>query len=149
MSFHRKLLSTTSNLSPFSPSRFPGGILFLPLLSTGDPPLKGKSASSWWTNDGHSGGFILPRSLGPHTHIVLIPKKNQLEYITEYLLISLGNVVSRIISKVLANQIKPILPNVIFDSQSAFMPNRLITDNTTVAFEMLHHMRNKRKESTN
>ena len=61
----------------------------------------------------------------------------------------MGNVVSRIISKVLTNWIKPILPNVISDSQSAFVPNRLITDNTTVAFEMLHRMRNKRKESTN
>ena len=51
-----------------------------------------------------------------YAHIVLIPKKNQLEYITEYRPISLGNVVSRIISKVLANWIKPILPNVISDS---------------------------------
>ena len=76
-------------------------------------------------------------------------QKNQPEYITENLLISLGNVISRIISKVLANQIKPILPNVISDSQSAFLPNRLITDNTTISFEMLHRMRNKRKESTN
>ena len=80
-----------------------------------------------------------------YAHIFLIPKKNQLEYITEYRPISLGNVVSRITSKVLANRIKPILPNVISDSQSAFVPNRLITDNTTVAFELLHRMRNRRR----
>ena len=80
-----------------------------------------------------------------YAHIVLIPKKNQLEYIIEYCLISLGNVVSRIISKVLVNQIKPILLNVISDSQSAFVPNRLITDNTAVAFELLHRMRNRRR----
>ena len=87
--------------------------------------------------------------LGPPHAYCSHSQKNQPEYITEYLLISLCNVVSRIISKVLANQMKPILPNVISDSQSAFVPNRLITDNTTVAFEMLHRMRNKRKESTN
>ena len=59
--------------------------------------------------------------------------------------ISLGNIVARIISKVLANRIKCILPNVISDSQSAFMRDRSIIDNTTVAFEMLHRMRNRRK----
>ena len=40
---------------------------------------------------------------------------------------------------------KLILPNVILDSQSAFVHNWLITDNTTVAFEVLHKMRNKKK----
>ena len=82
------------------------------------------------------------------THIVLIPKKNDPKYITEFRPISLGNIVSRIISKVLANWIKIILPNVISDSQSAFVPGRNITDNTTVAFEMLHRMRNRRRGKT-
>ena len=62
----------------------------------------------------------------------------------DYRAISLANVVSRIVSKVLANQLKLILPNVISESQSAFVSNKLITDNTTVAFEILHRMRNKR-----
>ena len=79
-----------------------------------------------------------------YTHIVLIPKKHDTEYITEFKLISLGNVVSQIISKVLANWIKPILPNIIYNSQSASVPGRIITDNTIVAFEMIHRMRNRR-----
>ena len=74
------------------------------------------------------------------THIVLIPKKNDPQYITQFRPISLSDVVSRIISKVLTNGIKSILPNVIFNAQSAFIPGRLITDNTIVAFEMLHRM---------
>ena len=82
------------------------------------------------------------------THIVLIPKKNDPQSITKFRPISLSNVVSRIISKVLANRIKSILPNVIFDAQSAFIPDRLITNNTTVAFEMLYWMRNRRKGRT-
>ena len=34
---------------------------------------------------------------------------------------------------------------VISGAQSAFVPNGLITDNTTVAYELLHKMRNRRK----
>ena len=49
-------------------------------------------------------------------HIVLIPKKNNLEHISEYCLISLGNAVSKIVSKVIANLLKQILPSVIFDA---------------------------------
>ena len=73
-----------------------------------------------------------------YTHVILIPKINEPKHVFDYRPISLGNVVSRIVSKVLA-----ILPNVISDSQSAFIPNQLITNYTIVAFEVLHMMRNK------
>ena len=66
------------------------------------------------------------------------------ENVSDYRPISLGNVVSKIVSKVLTNRLKLILPNVILDSQNAFIPNQLITDNNTIAFEVLHKMRNKR-----
>ena len=59
---------------------------------------------------------------------------------TDFQPISLENVVTRIITKVIANRLKLIFPNVIFDAQSAFVPDRLITDNTTLAFEVLHKM---------
>ena len=57
------------------------------------------------------------------THIVLIPKKNDPQNITEFRPISLGNVVSYIVSKILANRVKSILPNIISDTQSAFIPD--------------------------
>ena len=50
------------------------------------------------------------------THIVLVLKVNDPQHITEFYPISLSNVVSRIVSKVLANRLKTILPNVISDS---------------------------------
>lgn len=40
---------------------------------------------------------------------------------------------------------KLVLPKVISNAQSIFIPKRLITDNTTVAYDLLHKMRNRRK----
>ena len=51
-----------------------------------------------------------------YTHIVLIPKKNDPQNITNFRPISLGNVIYQIISKVLANRVKSILPNIISDA---------------------------------
>ena len=72
------------------------------------------------------------------THILLIPKIKDPQHMADYRHISLSNVVSRIVSKVLANHVKTILPNIISNTQSAFVLDRLISDNTTVAYEMLH-----------
>ena len=46
----------------------------------------------------------------------------------------------RFFSKVLANRLKKILPNIISEQQSAFTKNRLISNNILVAFETLHSM---------
>ncbi len=87
-------------------------------------------------------GTLLP-SLN-HTYVTLIPKTKSPERVTEYRPISLCNVVYKLIAKVLANRLKKILPHVISESQSAFVPGRLITDNVLIAFKTLYHMHNKR-----
>ena len=65
-------------------------------------------------------------------------------HMSNYRPISLGNVISRILSKVIANRLKLVLPSVISEAQRVFVPNRLITDNTSIAYELLHRIRNKR-----
>jgi len=57
--------------------------------------------------------------------------------------IAVCNVLYKIISKVLANRLKKVLPNCISDNQSTFILGRSILDNVMVEIEVLHFMKAK------
>lgn len=62
--------------------------------------------------------------------------------------ISLCNIIFKIVSKVLANRLKQILGNIISEYQSAFVADRVITNNILISFETLHYMKFKRQGNT-
>jgi hypothetical protein len=81
------------------------------------------------------------------THLTLIPKVKEPKFAMELRPIALCNVVYKIASKVLANRLKTILPQIVSPLQSAFVPGRLISDNTLVATEVAHFMHKLRRKS--
>jgi hypothetical protein len=78
--------------------------------------------------------------------VVLIPKVARPKYLKNFQAISVCNIVYKIASKVLANRLRVILPLIISEKQSAFVPGRLITYNALIAFECLHTIRNQKSK---
>ncbi|KAM1042495.1 hypothetical protein PS2_033667 [Malus domestica] len=81
------------------------------------------------------------------THVVLIPKVPNPEMVSQFRLISLCNYSYKVLSKVLANRLKVVLPNIISPSQNAFVAGRQIHDNIGIAHEMFHFLKGRKAKT--
>lgn len=75
---------------------------------------------------------------------MLISKMYSTTKMVNFQLISLWNVVNKLAMKVITDQLKSILPHIISNIQSVFMPRRLIYDNILISCEIFHSMMSQR-----
>jgi hypothetical protein len=74
------------------------------------------------------------------TDICLIPKIDKPEFVSQFRPISLCNVSYKVLTKVIVNRLKPLMPTIISPYQTGFVPTRSIHENIVVAQEMVHTM---------
>ena len=80
-------------------------------------------------------GF-LPKGVNS-TILALIPKKLKYLEMRDYRLIACCNVLYKVVSKIIANRLKILLPRIITENQSSFVKGRLLMENVLLASELV------------
>eukprot|EP00253_Pinus_taeda_P028760 PITA_28760 len=79
------------------------------------------------------------------TFLMLIPKVEEAKTPEKFRPIALCNVIYKIISKVIANRLKSILPGIISEEQSGYVEGRQILDNILLVQEMIHSLHSRKE----
>ncbi|XP_074293409.1 uncharacterized protein LOC141620437 [Silene latifolia] len=123
--------------------------------SPGPDGITPKNFQTFWPQIGQLVTMALLRFLNSgvmlkewnNTHIILIPKVEKPELISQYRPISLCNVIYHLASKCLANQLKLVISSIVSDSQQAFVPSRLMSDGCLITHEIMHYLNKTKKGS--
>jgi hypothetical protein len=78
------------------------------------------------------------------TFLTLIPKEGQAYHPKQFRPIALCNVIYKLLTKVIARRLKPILPTIISPEQSGYVEGRQILDNVILAHEVIHSLQKTR-----
>lgn len=69
--------------------------------------------------------------------LALVPKKTDTVEMRDYMPIACCNVIYKVVSKIIANRFKRILPRLVTENQSAFIEGRLLRENVLLASELV------------
>ncbi|XP_020702911.2 uncharacterized protein LOC110114389 [Dendrobium catenatum] len=73
------------------------------------------------------------------TALAIIPKHKNASELSDYRHIALCNVLYKIIAKVLAERLKPVMNHIVMDNQAGFLKSRVSTDNILFANDILSY----------
>lgn len=76
--------------------------------------------------------------------ICLLPKVSHPEILAHFRLIALCNTLSKLVMKVLANRLKPLMLKLTGCQQASFIPGQQAVDNVVIAQEVIHTLRRKK-----
>ncbi|GJR38290.1 RNA-directed DNA polymerase, eukaryota [Tanacetum coccineum] len=79
--------------------------------------------------------------------VALIPKVMDAKFVNDFRPISLIGSVYKVVTKVLANRLAPVIADLISDTQSAFVAGRQILDGPFILDEILHWCKRKNKKA--
>jgi hypothetical protein len=92
--------------------------------------------------ESRTSGLVLPALNA--TFLTLIPKEERVTNPKHFRPIALCNVIYKIITKVIATRLKPILPFIISKEQSGYVEGRQIMDSIILAHEIIHSLKSSR-----